>query len=115
MRSLRLEVWGNSQRDSKVYLVARDANWPSWLACSLEVSYKSWPLNAKSNLLLRGGAQESGCELVGIGPEILKDKDRLRGWYLELHGTFEGALREWDATQYWAGEIEVPLADLIRR
>jgi hypothetical protein len=115
VRSLRLEVWGNSQRESKVYLVARDANWPSWLACSLEVSYETWPLNTKSNLLLRAGPEGSACELAGIRPDLLRDKDWLRERHLELHGTFEGTLREWDATQYWAGTITVPLADLIRR
>jgi hypothetical protein len=43
------------------------------------------------------------------------DNLRVAGQTLFVRGDPKYALRDWDATQYWAGEIEVPLADLIRR
>lgn len=39
----------------------------------------------------------------------------LAGWTLRVRGTPKRVLEDWRATQYWAGEFEVPLADLLRR
>jgi hypothetical protein len=43
------------------------------------------------------------------------DSLRLAGQTLVVRGDPSHALRDWDATNYWAGEIEVRLEDLIRR
>jgi hypothetical protein len=43
------------------------------------------------------------------------DRTDVSGKTLVLRGTPEHALRDWNATRYWAGEIEVRLEDLIRR
>ena len=40
---------------------------------------------------------------------------RISGQTLVLRGSAEHALRDWDATQYWAGEVEIKLADLVPR
>lgn len=47
--------------------------------------------------------------------EVARGGGDARAWTLGLHGTSYGVLRRWDATSYWAGVIEVPLAQWIRR
>lgn len=41
------------------------------------------------------------------------DED-LTGWTLRLRGVDQGALRWWNATTRFTGELEIPLADLLR-
>ena len=54
------------------------------------------------------------CRCRRLPLQAATNESTARGWSLKLHGIAAGALHDWDATQYWAGEIEVPLVDLIR-
>ncbi len=58
---------------------------------------------------------EAERQVLGRWIEPSLDRVRAEGNKLFLRGSALRALRNWDATYYWAGEIEVPLADLIRR
>jgi hypothetical protein len=53
--------------------------------------------------------------LMRAGPEHPFESVRISGQTLVLRGAPKYALRDWDATEYWAGEVEVRLEDLIRR
>jgi hypothetical protein len=55
------------------------------------------------------------CDLTKLPVAVVRGTESALGWSLVLKGSPKGVLRDWEATQYWAGEIEVPLADLIRR
>jgi hypothetical protein len=116
VRALHVELDARAESGKQVRLVAHAPTWPDWLACSLEVTLiGGYPPPPTANLWLRSGRADPSCTLVGLSTEDVRDQRFVRCWKVHLQGTFDGALRDWDATQYWAGAIDVPLADLIRR
>ncbi len=115
LRTLHLEIDAREEFGHQVTLVAHAPDWPKWLACSLDVTIDgSYPLPPNTNLWLRGGRTDTSCRLVGVSAHGLQDRCFAGSLNIRLQGSFDGALRDWDATQYWAGAVEVPLADLIR-
>jgi hypothetical protein len=116
VRALHIEVDARQELGHRLSLVAHAPTWPSWLACSLEVTIVGFdPPRPKKNLWLRSASSDPSCRLEGVAVPNVQDKDFSKSLRIHLRGTFDGALRDWDATQYWAGEIEVPVVDLIRR
>jgi hypothetical protein len=116
LRALHFEVDARELLGHQVTLVAHAPTWPDWLACSLEVTIDGgYPRLPTTRLRLRGGRSDTSCVLEGVTLPDVRDPRFSSSVKLHLHGTFDGALRDWNATQYWAGEIVVPLADLIRR
>ncbi len=53
--------------------------------------------------------------LANVPHDVLLGRRTAEGWSVRLCGTPRGALRHWTATSYWAGEVEVPLAELLAR
>lgn len=82
-------------------------------------------------LALRCRALQSGREIVSVAESLgthgiarallelpahaVRSKEDARSWTLELQGENRFVLHDWDATSWWAGTIEVPLADSIPR
>jgi hypothetical protein len=97
-------------------LFVGELEWPRCLGCALDVSlmHQGRTVDA-GQLWLRGDPVNGVMALEGLLRSIARGADSARGWSLRLQGTSKRLLRTWDATQYWAGEIEVPLANLIRR
>jgi hypothetical protein len=116
LRALHLDIDARAEFGRQVKLVAHAPTWPNWLACSLELTIERSPgYPPTTNLWLQGRRSDTSCVLDGVYLSAVRDPRSSSSQKLRVHGTFDGALRDWDATQYWAGEIEVPLADLIRR
>ncbi|MBK7644180.1 MAG: hypothetical protein IPJ19_14225 [Planctomycetes bacterium] len=61
------------------------------------------------------GASQKAAYLLDLPESVVQSKQSAREWTLKFTGSNAKALRTWYATQYWSGEFEVPLADLIRR
>jgi hypothetical protein len=59
----------------------------------------------------------SGASIVlaNVPRDVLLGREPAEGWSVRLRGTPHGALRHWTATGYWAGEVDVPLAELLSR
>jgi hypothetical protein len=54
-------------------------------------------------------------DLRDLPQTVANGSNRSSGWSVRFKGTAKRVLRNWFAARYWAGEIEVPLAGLIRR
>jgi hypothetical protein len=53
--------------------------------------------------------------LANVPHDVLLGRGIAEDWSVRLCGTPLGAMRHWTATSYWAGEVEVPLAELLAR
>lgn len=60
------------------------------------------------------GTRDTSRVLLDLPAHAVHSKENARDWTLALQGDNRFVLREWDATSYWAGELEIPLRDLIR-
>ncbi|SRR5258706_1437752 len=96
-------------------LFVGDWEQPNWLACSLDIELlHDGGVVEVTRSPLRAWAHET-LPLHHLPRPIARGEAPAKGWSLRVRGTSKNVLRNWDATQYWAGEIDVPLADLIRR
>ena len=98
-------------------LVASELDWPAGLTGSIdvEVLHGGKLVDAVEWFGARGSARQRVLSLGHLPHGLAAGIETCRGWTLRLRGTSKRVLRDWNATQYWAGEIVVPLADLIRR
>jgi hypothetical protein len=97
-------------------LFVGELEWPRSLGCALDVSLMHDGRTVYAGQLwLRGDPVNGVLALEGLPRSIARGADSARGWSLKLQGSSKRLLRSWSATQYWAGEIEIPLAKLIRR
>jgi hypothetical protein len=113
--SLRLEVARNAQHRNAAWLAA-SFEAPPYVACNLEVGLvrDGKPLPA-SNLWLDPLRRRGSAEVTGLEPQIVWGHKPSTGLSLRLRGTSANVLRNWDATHYWTGEIEIPVAELVER
>jgi hypothetical protein len=113
--SLRLEVARNAQHRNAAWLEAAFEA-PPHVACNLEVTLvrdgKPLPF---SNLWLDPLRRRGSAEVTGLEPQIVWGRKPTTGLSLRLRGTPANVLRNWDATHYWTGELEIPVADLVER
>jgi len=101
--------------DFSARLFVGDWEQPDWLACSLDIELlHGREIVEVTQSPLRGWPHES-LALKHLPRAVARGEEPAKGWSLRVRGTSKNVLRDWNATQYWAGEIEVPLADLIRR
>jgi len=96
------------------WLFFGEIDWPADIACSLEVTLLEKGRAVEARRFVRRGPHEA-LPLAHLPAAIASGLEPATGWTLRLRGTSKGALVNWNATQYWSGEIELPLADLIRR
>jgi hypothetical protein len=91
------------------------AEHPQGVLLALELSaFEGGRVHGSAELSLgttRLAAPESVLEVPAAA---VLSKEAARKWTLRITGSDAQSLREWDATQYWGGQIEIPLADLIR-
>jgi len=96
------------------WIFLSELEWPSDLACSLEVTLLREGRCIDALELFRRGTVQ-GLPLKHLPRAIVSGAESSKGWSIRLRGTSKRVLMKWNATRYWAGEIEVPLADLTRR
>ncbi len=86
----------------------------AWLACSLDIEllHDGTIVEARQTSLPIPGHET--LALHHLPRAVARGEQPARGWSVRVRGTSKNVLRDWDATQYWAGVVEVPLADLIR-
>jgi hypothetical protein len=98
-------------------LVASEIDWPAGLTGSIDVQvlHRGKLVEAGEWFGAHASASPRVFSLPHLPHGLAIGADSCRDWTLRVRGTSKRVLREWDATEYWAGEIEVPLADLIRR
>jgi hypothetical protein len=98
-------------------LVASEIDWPTGLTGSIDIQvlHRGKPVEVVELFGARGHASLRVLSLPRLPRGLAAGTEACRDWTLRLQGTSKRVLRDWDATQYWTGEIEVPLADLIRR
>lgn len=114
-RGLRLEIQSIREGPSLVWLTMKSL-WPSSLAASIDVHLVRGGQEFRSrNLCLNERPGFPAVPLEGLTPDIASGRRSAKDWSVRLRGVSAGALRDWDATSYWGGEIEVPLADLTGR
>lgn len=97
-------------------LIATDIDWPAGLTGSIDVQvlHGGKPVEALEWFGARPRASPRVLSLQHLPRGLAAGTESCRGWTLRLRGTSKRVLSARDATTYWAGEIEVPLADLIR-
>lgn len=96
------------------WLFFGETDWPADIACSLEVTLLEKGRAVEARQFFRRGAHEA-LPLVHLPAAIASGLEPATGWTIRLRGTSKQVLLDWRAKQYWSGEIEIPLADLIRR
>lgn len=112
--ALALESRSEGEGAGRVWLKAK-TGWRS-LAATVEAHLECGPRKyASARFGLNDAGTDPAVRLDGISAEMLLGRRSPDGWTLHLRGVPEGVLRDWDATSYWVGAIEIPLADLIRR
>jgi hypothetical protein len=98
-----------------------DAELPPALACSLEVAFvRDGRPGRSSHLVFErdyvAPVQIWGCcNLPELERRLVLGQEAATGLSLRLRGTSTDVLRNWDATHYWSGEVEIPVAELIKR
>lgn len=113
-RALELVWRPDGTGPGRAWLWAR-TGWRSLAAsvdAHLERGARSFP---STRLVLHEARMDPAVRLEGLPAEIALGRRCADGWTLHLRGVPAGVLRDWDATSYWAGAIEVPLSELIRR
>ena len=115
LRSLRLEIQPESSGPGRVYLRTK-SSWPRTLAARVDVRLvQGTRKHPPTSLWLNESMDSPAAILDGLPVDVAKGKRSAEGWTLRLQGTPRGVLRDWDATSYWAGSVEVLVADLIGR
>jgi len=94
-----------------------EATWPTSIACNLEATLLHEGVTVcEVSLPIAGVRRRNGYALLKkLSPQILSGSKPAEGWTLRLRGTTTEALRDWDATHYWAGEVELLVSDLVAR
>lgn len=73
-----------------------------------------WDTLSVSNSVSEGPLRLYGSANLGeVPPEIESEETELAKWSVRIRGTSDAVLALWDADQRWAGEVIVPLAELI--
>ncbi len=114
LRSLRLQIQPDGEGPGRVWLTT-DSGWPRSLAAIVQAQLahgaREFPL---TRLWMNELHRAPLARLEGLPVEVAKGRHSSDEWILRLRGLPDGVLRDWDATSYWAGQIEIPLRDLIR-
>ena len=120
MRSIRVEPGSTAQCmsvSSPPYLHPDEVDWPARLTTSidLELLHDGRVVEAGEWWGVRRGRNSPIFFLQKLPYDVADGSRSSRGWTLRVGGTSKRVLRDWDATSYWAGSVEIPLADLIGR
>jgi hypothetical protein len=116
--ALRIGVGSDPRHATCTELTVRHAPWPSSLSCDFEAELlrEGRIVSAQSFVFRSDSSARSGFAwLKGLSPQIARGDLPAKGWTLRLRGSPLTALRNWDATHYWAGTLELPLADIVSR
>lgn len=126
-RELRLSVGQNEHGGARSQLFIVAPPWPRSLACDCEVELlRDGRLVSVQSLLFDPSSSQrfASCVVEGLSPRVVRGDASSNGWTLRLRGAPGGArrnldvrnsvLRNWEATHYWAGSIELALNDVPR-